>query len=783
MKESPSARSEHSTLRPGSSDAALTVGLIGAAVAYAAVHLLFLPRSLEDIDSINFALGLRHFDVAAHQPHPPGYPVYIGLGHVALALARFLTPGAPFATQATLALTLLSAVASGVAVACLGVLFATLDRLGGAAASRWQALTLAAACPLFWVAGVRPMSDMAGLALALLTVACTLHGQYAGSPALVVAGALVAGLATGVRVQTALLTGPVLLMVAWLRRDDWRLLLRAGSALGVGVLAWAVPLVWLSGGVRGYLTALGSQAGEDFSWVDMLWMNPTPRRLVQVLTDTLVSPWSMPTLAGFVLVAAVGGLAVTAWRERRPLGIVLLGFGPYALFHLLLQETSHTRYALPLVVPVAWLASRGLSPLGRPGRVLAAAAVVAGLAAGVPPTARYAREVHPAFRIIEEMGREPAESTPGRVFAHYALYRSLQVAAPPSLNVVPPRRNQEWLAPIEYWRAGGREPVWFLADPRRTDLELYDPRSVTEVTDYPWTGGGFAALGGARPTGAVWYRLSPPGWMVGDGWSLTPETGGRVHAEGNGPHRRPILADVRRHSAPTVILVRGYYLGDPKGPASTLTLEIDGQTVDRWTHDHRVAGPAFLHVTRLQSGMPAGEADYATLRLSVTAVGGGQPGELAIRQFDAQPASGAMFGFGAGWYEDELDPARNLRWRWTSDRAELFVLPGMGATLRLRGESPLKYFGTPPLVRLSAGDLMLAEFRPDRDFDWSIEIPADALPEGGGTVTLSLDRAYLPGPAEGTADTRRLGLRIFETRLEERVQSALLVIDTQAIGD
>jgi hypothetical protein len=142
-----------------------------------------------------------------------------------------------------------------------------------------------------------------------------------------------------------------------------------------------------------------------------------------------------------------------------------------------------------------------------------------------------------------------------------------------------------------------------------------------------------------------------------------------------------------------------------------------------------------------------------------------------------------MHGFGAGWYEDELDPAQNRRWRWTSDHAELFVLAGTGATLRLRGESPLKYFGTAPLVRVAAGALLLAEFRPDTDFDWRIEIPAGALPSGGGTVTLSLDRVYLPGPAEGTADTRRLGLRIFETRLEEHVQSARLVIDTRAIGD
>src|SRR5439155_7176775 len=49
------------------------------ALAFFALHLPFLPASLEDLDSINFALGMRHFDVAAHQPHPPGYPLFIVL--------------------------------------------------------------------------------------------------------------------------------------------------------------------------------------------------------------------------------------------------------------------------------------------------------------------------------------------------------------------------------------------------------------------------------------------------------------------------------------------------------------------------------------------------------------------------------------------------------------------------------------------------------------------------------------------------------------------------------
>jgi len=65
------------------------------AVAFVAAHVPFLPQSLEDIDSINFALGLRHFDPALHQPHPPGYPLYIGLGHVSLAVLSWLVPALP----------------------------------------------------------------------------------------------------------------------------------------------------------------------------------------------------------------------------------------------------------------------------------------------------------------------------------------------------------------------------------------------------------------------------------------------------------------------------------------------------------------------------------------------------------------------------------------------------------------------------------------------------------------------------------------------------------------
>jgi hypothetical protein len=607
------------------------------------------------------------------------------------------------------------------------------------------------------------MSDMVGLSWAVVSLAFLLAGGETAGP--IVAAAL-AGLAAGVRVQTALLTLPALGFILW-QRGSGGLTGRAMAAVCAGGLAWAIPLVWLSGGISGYLTALGSQAGEDLAWVDMLWATPTPRHAAQALTESFVHPWSVRGLAAVVGVLAVLGCVQALRRERRALALVATMFAPYTAFHLLLQETVTVRYALPLVVPVAWLASRALAATGRAAGSLVGIAVVAAcLIQALPAAALYARQGHPAFLTIADMVREAKAAPPSGVYAHYALYRSLQAAAPPSLPVVPPALGREWLGPVDYWRTGGSKALWFLADPRRTDLELVDPRALQKVRSYPWDIARRAEMGGARPVGADWYRLSPPAWMVGAGWSLTPEAGGRVRAEGNGLEKRPIEAYLRRHHGPSVLVLGGYYLGPPAGAPTQLAVALDGVAVDEWTHDHRATGPAFLRIVRLPNGVPGVDDAYATLRVSANADGGGTPGEVAIRQFDVQPESGALLAFGSGWYEDEYNPATGMRWRWTSDSAELFVMAAGGATLVVRGESPVKYYGAPPLVRLRVGGTTLAELRPDADFEWRVPLPAGILPAGGGTLTLTLDRVYLPGPAEGTSDTRRLGLRTFSTHLE-----------------
>jgi hypothetical protein len=105
--------------------------LAALALIFAIAHVPFLATSLEDIDSVNFALGVRDFDVATHRPHPPGYPVYIGLGKVAAAITDALSD-APASMIEAKSLAMLSMLAGLLAIVLLYRVFAAMGcRRGG----------------------------------------------------------------------------------------------------------------------------------------------------------------------------------------------------------------------------------------------------------------------------------------------------------------------------------------------------------------------------------------------------------------------------------------------------------------------------------------------------------------------------------------------------------------------------------------------------------------------------------------------------------------------------
>jgi hypothetical protein len=123
-----------------------------------------------------------------------------------------------------------------------------------------------------------------------------------------------------------------------------------------------------------------------------------------------------------------------------------------------------------------------------------------------------------------------------------------------------------------------------------------------------------------------------------------------------------------------------------------------------------------------------------------------------------------MFGYAEGWNEPEYSPSLGRAWRWASERSVLWVRPiGRAVTLRIAGESPLRYYDAAPTVRLLIGDRQVATFQPSSDFDQSISLPPDLLAAADGRLVLDCSRSFVPGRG---GDQRHLSLRIYRVAVE-----------------
>ena len=202
-------------------------------------RLLFVRPTPVNWDAVQFELALGQFNLSAHQPHPPGYILYVLAGRA----VGFVVP------DPGIALSLLSALASGLSVS---LLYSLAQRVFKDQVIAIGAALLLLASPLAIYYGSVGLTYAPEMALSTLVALLAWERKQKSSnaylPALLGAALALSG---GVRQTSIAILLPVCLWAMWgAKRGAW-----LGFALTATVtgIAWLVPLIAMSGGLATYL--------------------------------------------------------------------------------------------------------------------------------------------------------------------------------------------------------------------------------------------------------------------------------------------------------------------------------------------------------------------------------------------------------------------------------------------------------------------------------------------------------------------------------------------------
>ena len=322
-------------------------------------RLPFTSRFLFDHDSVQFALALRKFDVYLHQPHPPGYFLYVLTGRVIDVVLQ----------DANASLVWISIVASALAVA---VIFNLGSALFGRRAGWWAAL-LALTSPMLWFYGEVALTYVVGACFAGLT-ALLCWKLFQDDRRRLYLSPIVLGIGAGFRPDLLLFLFP--LWICAVARLGWRQVAKLLLLLAATVALWFIPMLLATGGLTRYFLALWElwQYNNDrYS----IWHAGLASRTDTIITLVGVMSYGVGIGGVFILLSIYGLIRSGEWRtiaKSKALFLSLWIAPPLLFFVVVLIPPYKYAYgliylpALLLVVP-----SAVEHTLNRAGKIIRAA--------------------------------------------------------------------------------------------------------------------------------------------------------------------------------------------------------------------------------------------------------------------------------------------------------------------------------------------------------------------------------------------------------------------------
>lgn len=394
----------------------------------ALTRFVFRTHYLYDIDSVNFALALKRFDPSAHQPHPPGYFLYVYLGRLTDL----------FFNDANAALVTISIFFSCGAV---GAIYALADDWFGRNAALLAGLIFIFS-PLAWFHGTVALTYIVEAFFSALT-GYLFWRIYGGSHPLIPVGGIVLGVAAGFRPSSLMLLVPLFLF-ALLNGASLRQAAGGIGVLTLTLLAWLIPMLRISGG-RAYLSSLAS-----------LWRIVPSSQMV--FNSSLLNSVARALVILGIYFLCFGCAAtlpiMTRWGnpspDRRKRTFTWVWIAPGLLFFtFIFLKFVNSGYLLALAPPVcAWMglwASRWLSQLrlSKALRVLTVGAcatlntlifIFAPVYCSYAAVLRFERELEGIMRTLPEVA-SPHNSVIVAFDSHFLGYRHAGYYFPDYLTV------------------------------------------------------------------------------------------------------------------------------------------------------------------------------------------------------------------------------------------------------------------------------------------------------------------------------------------------------------
>jgi hypothetical protein len=467
--------------------------IVVIALAVAPTRWLALSSTPWDWDEALFMLAMRRYDVAAHHPHPPGFPLFIVAGKIMhrLGLSDFRS---------------LQAVAMIGAMLIVPATFYLCRELRMRFIPSLAAGGILAFFPNVWFYGGTAFSDVPAMTLVILALALLLAGCR--DARFYFAGAVVLAVAAGIRPQNLLIAFvPAVIASVF---QGWRKAL-AATVIGALIVGASYGVAAENTGWENYRLALAMHS-EYITKVDS-FRSPGRPPLYRLFDDFFMRPYRAPLINILVTIFAAASFVLSFVKLRAHTLAVIAAFGPFCfLAWLMLDHFSVSRFSIGYAPVIAILTADGISifvdgirgtvrsaPIADALEVSLATALVALMIVWTWPALRVVRStISPPVMAIEWIrGHVPRTAT---VYVHPGMspyaeefiddYRLVYVIQPPARewsSEVSPLYLREDIANVSdaHNFTRNREPLWQLVRQRYFEVSI---RPVTAVVTF---GGGW----------------------------------------------------------------------------------------------------------------------------------------------------------------------------------------------------------------------------------------------------------------------------------------------------